>query len=142
MQRPRNARHGIVALLIMAPGRWKPFQADIAKWVSELRKVSTVSAAKGVLGDSAAIDIVFTDTTLPDGDWTNVLTAVAESGRQAPVLVCLEDDQPATDRLVAERGGYRARLRPYHPASVHLIVLSALARVANQNQTVSGRPIA
>jgi DNA-binding NtrC family response regulator len=86
-----------------------------------LRRVESLAEAVQTLADDE-IDVVITDTRLPDGVWTALLTDVKS---QAPIIVT---SATADERLWAEvlnLGGYDLLVKPFHRTEVLRVIQSA-----------------
>ncbi len=74
------------------------------------------------------VQVVVTDTTLPDGDWRRVLEIVDQSCRKIEVVVCLRLGDPKLWLDVLELGGYDVLVEPFTHNEVRRIVEAAAAK--------------
>ena len=71
------------------------------------------------------IDVVVTDVSLPDGNWSDVLRCVVDGGDDTNVVVCT----PVVDELlwseVLWRGGYDVLVKPFRAEEARRVVEGA-----------------
>ena len=120
--------HNIKAMLIMARERHKPLLDALECCGIEVVPVCDCNEARRMLETQPAVQVVVTDTALPDGDWRQVFEIVAQGRRRIEVIVCshLGDYDLWLD--VLEHGGYDVLAEPYQLEEVRRIVESAAAR--------------
>jgi DNA-binding NtrC family response regulator len=89
-----------------------------------------VAEAKCILRARPLLDLVFTDSSLPDGDWTSVLAAAQTSVPAARLIVCTKAAD--VNRADFQRAGAWAVLvEPYEREQVlELLAQAVSARAA------------
>ena len=80
--------HDIKALLVMAQGRCQPMLDALESCGIEVLPVCDCNEARRMLEAQPPVQVVVTDTTLPDGDWRRVLEIVEQGRRKIEVVVC------------------------------------------------------
>lgn len=90
--------------------------------------VSNCDQARQVFRAGVPVQVVLTDSELPDGNWCTVLDEVTHSQTNAEVIVCarLADARFWCDAL--DRGAYDLLVEPFHREEVRRIVRGAEAR--------------
>ena len=118
----------INAMLVMAPERSLPLLDVLESCGIEVLAVCDCNEARRVLETQPSVQVVLTDTALPDGDWRRVLAVVAHGSPNIEVVVCsrLGDYNLWLD--VLEQGGYDVLVEPYQHEEVKRIVETAAAR--------------
>ena len=74
------------------------------------------------------VQVVVTDTTLPDGDWRRVLEIVEQGYRKIEVVVCSRVGDPKLWLDVLEQGGYDVLVEPFEPEEIRRILEAAAAK--------------
>ena len=118
----------ITAMLVMAPERSLPLLAALESCGIEVLQVCDCNEARRMLETHPLVQVVVTDTPLPDGDWRRVLEIVAQGRRKIEVVVCLRLGDPKVWLDVLEQGGYDVLVQPYQHEEVQRIVEGAAAR--------------
>jgi DNA-binding NtrC family response regulator len=94
----------------------------------EVLPVCDCNEARRFLESCSRVQVVLCDTTLPDGNWRNVLEDVQQSSTNADVILCarLSDERLWIDAL--ESGAYDLLIEPYTEQEVERILEAAAAR--------------
>ena len=79
------------------------------------------------------VQVVVTDTTLPDGDWRRVLEIVEQGRRKIEVVICSRVGDSKLWLDVLEEGGYDVLVQPYQREEIKRIVEAAAARSHKHN---------
>lgn len=118
----------ITAMLVMTPGRRPPLLEALESCGIDVLPVHDCSEARWALETQPQVQVVLTDTSLPDGEWREVLEIVAQGRANVEVVVCshMGDHRQWID--VMERGAYDLLVQPYQREEVRRIVESAAAR--------------
>lgn len=122
----------IMALLVCAEGSPFPgLQTALEGQSVSTRQVKSCAEAKNILHQEKRSTIVFTDTKLPDGAWTDVLKTSREESDHAEVVVVSR--QPDVDLYlnVMERGAFDFIAPPFAPAELAHVVRCATHDPAN-----------
>jgi len=116
-----------VTLLVMPRNRRLTLLEQLEN-CSEVLAVCDCNEARRVLWSRLPVQVVLTDTALPDGDWRSVLDNVLQAEKNAEVIVCtrLADVGLWCDAL--QRGVYDLLVEPYQWEEVQRIVERAAAR--------------
>jgi CheY-like chemotaxis protein len=80
--------HNIKALVVMAQERRLPLLDALESCGIEVLPVCDCNEARRMLEAQPAVQVVVTDTTLPDGDWRRVLEIVEQGRRKIEIVVC------------------------------------------------------
>jgi len=94
----------------------------------EVLSVGDCNEARRMLESQPAVQVVVTDTALPDGDWRRVLEIVRQSSPNVEVIVRSRLADPKLWLDVLEQGGYDVLVEPYQCADVQRIVEGAAAK--------------
>ena len=86
----------------------------------------TCRQARQLLRADAPIDVVITDTSLPDGNWSDVLREVVDSGSQANVVVNAIAPDAVLWSEVLWRGVYDMITAPHKRHEVRQVIGSAV----------------
>jgi DNA-binding NtrC family response regulator len=78
----------IKALVVMAQERRLPLLDALESCGVEVLPVCDCNEARRMLEAQPPVQVVVTDTTLPDGDWRRVLEIVGQGRRKIEVVVC------------------------------------------------------
>jgi DNA-binding NtrC family response regulator len=90
-----------------------PLQPVLRASGSAVTTVTTCREARRVLRSGEPVDVVVCDLTLPDGNWSDVIRDVIESGSNASLVIRTPG---ADERLWSEalwRGAYDILVQPY-----------------------------
>ena len=82
--------------------------------------------ARDRVREDRSIDVVVTDVTLPDGNWSDVLRYIVEESLSANMVVCTPVADEHLWSEVLWRGGYDILLRPYQAEQARRVVEGAL----------------
>jgi DNA-binding NtrC family response regulator len=118
----------ITAMLIMVRESRLPLFDVLESCEFEVLPVCNCNEARRILETQPQVQVVLTDTTLPDGDWRSVLEMVAEVHATVEVVVCsrLGGSRLWVDAL--EVGAYDVLVEPYPREEIQRTVESAAAR--------------
>ena len=118
----------ITALLIMGRERRLPLLEALESCEIDVLAVCDFNEARRLLETQPQVQVVLTDTTLPDGDWRSALEMVAEVHANVEVVVCsrLGGSRLWIDAL--EVGAYDLLVEPYPREEMRRTVESAAAR--------------
>jgi len=118
----------IKTMLVMAQERRLPLLGVLEPCGIEVQAVCDCNEAHRMLETQPPVQVVVTDTALPDGDWRRVLAIVTQVSPNIEVIVCsrLGDHNLWID--VLEQGGYDVLVEPYQREEVRRIVEVAAAR--------------
>jgi len=119
----------INVMLVMAPERSLPLLAALESCGIDVLAVYDCREARRILEMQPSLQVVLTDTVLPDGDWQQVLTVVAQgSANIAEVVVCSRLGDYKLWMDVLEQGGYDVLVEPYDGEEIKRILEGAAAR--------------
>jgi len=114
-------------MLVMAPERSLPLLETLESCGIDVLAVCDCSEARRML-EIQPVQVVLTDTALPDGDWRRVLEIVERRRRKIQVVVCSRLSDPKLWLDVLEQGGYDVLIEPYQHEEVRRTVEVAAAR--------------
>jgi DNA-binding NtrC family response regulator len=117
----------INAMLVMARERHLPLLNALESCGIEVLPVCDCNEARRML-EAQPVQVVVTDTALPDGDWRRVLEIVARGCENTEVVVSLRLGDHMLWLDVLEQGGYDVLVDPYQRAEVQRIVEAAAAK--------------
>jgi CheY-like chemotaxis protein len=117
----------IRALLVMARERL-PLLDALESCGIEVVPVCDCNEARRMLETQAHVQVVFTDTALPDGTWRQVLKIVTQVSSNIEVVVCSLFSDCKLWLDVLEEGGYDVLVQPYQRDEIKRIVEAAGAR--------------
>ncbi|MGH9469607.1 MAG: response regulator [Terriglobia bacterium] len=118
----------ILALLVSSdPGPSEALQRALQHQSVETRRVRTCTEAKEVIDRETRPDVIFSDTTVTDGTWADVLRMARKDNVKAEVVVVsrIADTKLYID--VMERGGFDFIAPPFSEADLAHVVQSATA---------------
>jgi two-component system chemotaxis response regulator CheY len=118
----------ITAMLIMARECRLPLLEALESCGIDVLPVCDCSEARRALETQPKVQVVLTDTSLPDGDWQEVLEIVAQSRANVEVVVCSHMGDHRLWIDVMERGAYDLLIQPYQREEIRRTVESASAR--------------
>jgi DNA-binding NtrC family response regulator len=93
----------------------------------EVLPVCGFNEAQQILG-TQPVQVVLTDTALPDGDWRRLLEIVVRGCSKIEVVVCSRFGDPKLWLDVLDAGGYDVLVQPYECEEIKRILESAAAR--------------
>lgn len=123
----------ILALLVFAEtDRLKGLQQELQQQSVKTRQVRTCTEAKEFIKREAKPDIIFSDTSVPDGTWADVLRMARKEHPSAEVVVVsrLPDTKLYMD--VMERGGFDFMTPPFSKTEVAHVVESATVEASKR----------
>ena len=118
----------ITAMLIMARERRLPLLEALESCGIDVLPVCNCNAARCVLETQLQMQVVLTDTALPDGDWRDALDIVGQARPNVQVIVCSRLADPSLWIDVLEWGAYDLLVQPYQCEEVRRILEAASAR--------------
>jgi len=102
--------HNIKAMVVMAQERRTNLVNALERCGIEVLSVCDCNEARRMLETQPAVQVVVTDTTLPDGDWRRVLEIVEQGRRKIEVVVCsCLGDPKLLESYVLKQGGRATR---------------------------------
>ena len=128
-----------LALLVMQPERRSILLQALRRLDVETLTVSTCAEARGLFETAPGVDLVLTEVSLTDGNWSDVLRHLVESGIEASVVVSSQRPDEHLFSEVIWRGGYDVLVEPYERTEVRQTLEGAL-RAARRN-TLADRSI-
>jgi len=102
----------------------------------ETLAVSTCAEARSLFQISPGVELVLTEVSLHDGNWSDVLRHLVDNGIEASVVVSSQRPDEHLFSEVIWRGGYDVLVEPYEKAEVRQILEGAL-RAAQRNAFVN-----
>lgn len=117
----------IMAMLVMARERRLPLLDALESCGVEVLPVCDCNEARRMLETQPRVQLVITDTVLPDGDWRRLLEIVAQDGTNAEVIVRSPMGDPKLWLDVLDQGGYDVLVEPYQREEIQRIVEAAAA---------------
>ena len=118
----------MTAMLIMGRERRLPLLEALESCGIDVLPVCNCNEARCVLETQLQMQVVLTDTTLPDGDWREALDIVVEARPNVQVIVCSRIADPSLWIDVLEWGAYDLLVQPYQCEEVRRILEAASAR--------------
>ena len=91
---------------------------------------STLREAQASLSSGPA-DVVFCESSLSDGSFEDLLSALASGEPSPPVIVCARFYQPALYLDLMDRGAFDFIEYPYHTEEMRWILVTAFQRDSN-----------
>lgn len=96
-----------------------------------VRIARSCAEARLALGDLNVAQVLFSDTTLPDGTWTDVVSLAAEQKRRVPVVVVSRVVDINLYITALEKGAYDFIVPPfYHQDVLHVLKCAAVGTLA------------
>ena len=132
----------IKAMLVMAPQRRLPLLDVLESCGIELLLVCDCNEAHRMLGTQPPVQVVVTDTALPDGDWRRLLEIVVQACANIEVVVCSRLGDPNLWLDVLEQGGYDVLVEPFDHEEVRrtLEVAASRSYICSLAQAINHRP--
>ena len=115
----------ITVMLIMARERRLPLLEALESCGFDALPVCDCREARRILETEPKVQVVLTDTVLPDGDWRRVLEIVAHRCPNIEVVVSSRFDDHKLWIDVLEQGAYDVLVEPYEREEVRRIVETA-----------------
>jgi two-component system, NtrC family, response regulator PilR len=115
----------ITAMLIMARERRQPLLEALESCGIDVLPVCDCNEGRRILETQPKVQVVLTDTVLPDGDWQRVLEIVAHSCPNIEVVVSSRFGDHKLCIDVLEQGAYDVLVEPYECEEVRRIVEAA-----------------
>jgi len=114
-------------MLVMARDRRLPLLDALESCGIEVLPVCDCNEARRMFETQPPVQVVVTDTTLPDGDWRRVIEIVAQGCSNLEVVVSLRLGDLPLWLDVLEQGGYDVLVEPYQREEIQRIVEAAAA---------------
>ena len=114
-------------MLVMARELRLPLLDVLESCGIEVLPVCDCNEARRMLEAQPPVQVVVTDTALPDGDW-RVLEIVVQGRANIEVVVCSRLDDHKLWLDVLEQGGYDVLVEPYRHEEVRRILEVAASR--------------
>jgi DNA-binding NtrC family response regulator len=121
-------RAKIRAMLVMDRERRLPLLDALESCGIEVLPVCDCNEARRMLETKPPVQVVITDSALPDGNWRRVLEIVAQECTNIEVVVSLRLGDSTLWLDVLEQGGYDVLVEPYQDEEIRRIVEAAVAR--------------
>lgn len=121
-----------LALLVMQPERRSTLLQTLQRLDVETLAVSTCAEARGLFETAPGVDLVLTEVSLTDGNWSDVLRHLVENGIEASVVVSSQRPDEHLFSEVIWRGGYDVLVEPHEKTEVRQTLEGAL-RAARHN---------
>jgi DNA-binding NtrC family response regulator len=121
-------RAKIRAMLVMDRERRLPLLDALESCGIEVLPVCDCNEARRMLETKPPVQVVITDSALPDGNWRRVLEIVAQECANIEVVVSLPLGDSTLWLDVLEQGGYDVLVEPYQHEEIRRIVEAAVAR--------------
>jgi len=119
----------IKAMLVMAQERRRIPLLDVLESSGiEVLPVCDCNEARRMLETHPLVQVVVTDTALPDGDWRRVLAIVTQVSPNIEVIVCSRLGDHTLWLDVLEQGGYDVLVEPFEHEEVRRILEVAASR--------------
>lgn len=118
----------INVMLVMAPERSLALLEALESCGIDVLAVYDCREARRILETQPSVQVILTDTALPDGDWQQVLTVVAQGSTNIEVVVCSRLGDCMLWMDVLEQGGYDVLVEPYDREEIKRILGGAAAR--------------
>ncbi len=128
-----------VALVVMSlPERLKSLLAELKSLNLDILTVPTCRQARNLLRTTSPVDVVITDVTLTDGNWSDVLREVVEMGADTHVVVHASSPDAILWSEVLWRGVYDMVTEPYQEQEVRTVIEGAV----RATRDLAGRTVA
>jgi DNA-binding NtrC family response regulator len=123
----------ILALLVFAePDRLKGLEQELRLQSVKTREVRTCTEAKEFIEREAKPDIIFSDTSVPDGTWADVLRMARKEHPSAEVVVVSRLPDTKLYMEVMERGGFDFMAPPFSRTEVAHVVESVTVEASKR----------
>jgi len=107
-----------LALLVMQPERRAALLRALETLDVQAMAVSTCAEARGLFQNGPDVGLVLNQVSLRDGNWSDVLRYLVDSGIEASVIVSSRRPDEHLWSEVIWRGGYDVLVEPYENADV------------------------
>jgi DNA-binding NtrC family response regulator len=118
----------ITAMLVMARERRLSLLEALDACGIHVLPVGDCNEARRVLETQPRVQVVLTDTALPDGDWREVLQIVAQGRADLEVVICSRLSDHRLWNEVLERGAYDVLVEAFPCEEMRRILEAAVAR--------------
>ncbi len=119
-------RKDMLALLVSAePGPIASLEIGLRQQSMKTRRVRTCREAKESMAREAKPDIVFSDISMPDGTWADVVKITKREHNAAEVIVVSRLPNTELYMEVMERGGFDFISPPFAASDLAYVVQSA-----------------
>jgi DNA-binding NtrC family response regulator len=131
LQKGDEMKKPTVALMVTSSqARLAPLLGCLKRLELEVLTVATCRQARQLLRTKAPVDVVFSDVTLADGNWSDVLRDVVDTGTRANVIL----NAPSPDAVLWSealwRGVYDMLTEPHKEREVQQVVEGAVREAA------------
>lgn len=124
----------ILALLVHdRPGPLESLKSALKDLSIRTFSVRTCEAAQSLIHEVHA-DLVFTDTSLPDGSWADIVDLAQRGGAPVSVVVVGSNQDTKLYLSALERGAFDFVLPPFETHALNFVVYSALDNTRRQRQ--------
>jgi DNA-binding response OmpR family regulator len=110
-------------LLVMTPRNRGILSAELRQCGAQILEVSHFSQA-GRIAETMHLDAVFTDFSLPDGNWRKLLAGMRQLRILAPVIVCVQQADGGWVDLL-ENGACDLLVEPFATEDVRAVLQRA-----------------
>jgi DNA-binding NtrC family response regulator len=132
-------RKKAVALVVMSlPERLKSLLTELKSLNLDILTVPTCRQARTLLRTRPPVDVVITDVTLADGNWSDVLREVVDTGTDTNVVVHASSPDAILWSEVLWRGVYDMLTEPYKEQEVRNVIEGTV----RASREVAGRSVA
>lgn len=130
-----SRRRSAVLLVLTSKRNIENCHAALKTLDVEVLRVHDLREARNRLREGHPIDVVVTDASLPDGNWSDILRCVVNWGGSAGVVVCAPVADEHLWSEVLWRGGHDLLVEPFQPAEARQVIEGAwrTARSADSN---------
>ena len=122
-----RAMSKLAVLVVMSPAkRQSPLLSELDLMQAAVKVSENFREARKQLESDPNIDVVITDLTLADGNWSDLLRFLVNRGLRAGVVVNTGCANEACWSEVLWRGGYDLLIEPYERSEVRRVVEGAV----------------
>lgn len=132
LQKEDKMKKPAVALMVMSQDRLAPLLGCLKKLKLEVLTVATCRQARQFLRTNAPVDVVISDVTLADGNWSDVLRDVVDTGTQANVILSAPSPDAVLWSEALWRGVYDMLTEPHKEREVQQVVEGAVRDAAER----------
>lgn len=120
-----NADKRPAILLLMSNNNVKVFSEAIESVEVNILCACNLCEARNSVPDDSLLEVVVTDLTLPDGNWSDVLRWTVNLGHQTNVVVCTPVADEHLWSEVLWRGGFDLLVGPYEREEIRRVIEGA-----------------
>jgi len=114
-------------------------QGALMRQGMNITQAGSRAQAKRLLGGLNPVPLVFTDTQLPDGTWSDILSVAEKSAKPVNVIVVARVADTRFYVEVIEAGAYDFITPPFNDTDLAYVVRSALNNVASRREAATSR---